>query len=537
MSEFPDSRIFHLTEDRTAIVEDVVAREMAEKGRSEATMELAVNDTAFHEIARLEFGRKNKAKLEEWVELYRTLGRRSPEEKERVLRGLVNRYAWDVVGNFDPKVYRLATNVVPRGLELLFKSQLGGNRAGLAERILIQGHTDHLQSLVNKGTVILVPTHSSNLDSIVLGYALHQLGLPPFTYGAGKNLFSNFLFSYFMHNLGAYRVDRRLKDKLYKDVLKTYSTVILERGYHSLFFPAGGRMRSGAIEQKLKLGLLGTGLTAYINNLIRGKAQPNVYIVPLTINYPLVLEAATLIDDHLKELGKSRYIIEDDESSKLGRILAYTKAVLEFEGRMIFRFGQPLDPFGNRVDREGVSHDMRGRPIDLRKYVELNGVPQHDRARDAEYTRELGSAIADAFKRNNVALTTHVVAFALYELLKEQHPGLDVYHLIRLPVEQAAIPMDRALEALSRLRDRLVIEVAAGRIHLSPTVQGEAIERVLEVALGYFGMYHRRDVVAQAGDKLLLNDIKLLLYYHNRLTGYGLERIFERETSPQLVTS
>lgn len=531
-----NSRIFQLNEERGAIVEEVVARELAEKARSEASIELAVNDAAFHEIARLESGRRNKAKLEEWTDLYRTLGRRSPDEKERLLKKLISANTWDIVGNFDPKVYRLATSMVPHGLETLFKNQLKGHSAGLAERVMIEGNVDHLKSLVSKGTVILVPTHSSNLDSVVLGYALFKLGLPPFTYGAGKNLFTNPILGYFMRNLGAYRVDRRLKYKLYKDVLKTYSTVILERGYHSLFFPAGGRMRSGAIEQKLKLGLLGTGLSAYINNLIIGKAQPNVYIVPCTINYPLVLEAATLIDDHLKELGKSRYIIEDDESSKLGRIFAFTKAVLQFEGRMIFRFGTPLDPFGNRVDKDGVSHDMRGRPIDLRKYVEKGGVPQHDRARDAEYTRELGSAIADAFMRNNTILTTHFVAFALYQLLEEDHPDLDIYHLLRLPLEQASLPRQRVLEALARLRDRLVIEVAAGRIHLSATVQTESIERILEVAVGYFQMYHQRDLVLADGDQLRLNDIKLLLYYRNRLTGYGMEKIFEREVAPQLVT-
>ena len=64
---------------------------------------------------------------------------------------------------------------------------------------------------------------------------------------------------FFMHNLGAYRVDRRLKHALYKDVLKAYSCVLLERGYHSLFFPGGTRSRSGGVERKLKLGLVGTG--------------------------------------------------------------------------------------------------------------------------------------------------------------------------------------------------------------------------------------------------------------------------------------
>jgi len=36
--------------------------------------------------------------------------------------------------------------------------------------------------------------------------------------------------SYFMHNLGAYRIDRRIRARVYKQVLKTYHTVVLERG-------------------------------------------------------------------------------------------------------------------------------------------------------------------------------------------------------------------------------------------------------------------------------------------------------------------
>ena len=73
------------------------------------------------------------------------------------------------------------------------------------------------------------------------GFGLMRAGLPPTTYGAGKNLFTNPFISFFMRNLGAYRVDRRLRFELYKDVLKEYSTVLLEHGYHSLFFPGGTR--------------------------------------------------------------------------------------------------------------------------------------------------------------------------------------------------------------------------------------------------------------------------------------------------------
>ena len=156
-----------------------------------------------------------------------------------------------------------------------------------------------LENACDRGTVVVTPTHSSNMDSIVLALGLTLNGLPPVTYGAGKNLFTNPFISYFMQNLGAYRVDRRLRFSLYKAVLKEYSSVLLERGYHSLFFPGGTRSRSNMVEQRLKLGLLSTALNAYQNNLRKAERRRRVYVVPVTINYRLVLEAETLIDDYL----------------------------------------------------------------------------------------------------------------------------------------------------------------------------------------------------------------------------------------------
>jgi glycerol-3-phosphate O-acyltransferase len=212
--------------------------------------------------------------------------------------------------------------------------------------------------------------------------------------------------------------------------------------------------------------------------------------------------------------------------------MSYSRAVLDFVTRTFLHFGQAMDLFGNRVDADGRSVDMQGRTIDLRKYVEVGGVPHHDANRDAEYTRELGQAISDAFMRNNVALTTHVVAFTLFQLLRQRHRKLDLYHLIRLPGD-TAIPVETVKEAIARLRDRLIIEVAAGRIFLSPTIQGEGPERILEVALRYFQMYHFKPLATQVGDQVLLSDIKLLHFYHNRLTGYGLEKVFEQEIVAQ----
>ena len=83
----------------------------------------------------------------------------------------------------------------------------------------------------------------------------------------------------------------------------------------------------------------------------------------------ITLEAETLIADFLSEEGKGRYIIEDDESTRLARVAAFVKKLLGMHGAVVIRFGQPLDPFGNHVDDDGVSHDGRGRAVDPASYV------------------------------------------------------------------------------------------------------------------------------------------------------------------------
>jgi glycerol-3-phosphate O-acyltransferase len=127
-------------------------------------------------------------------------------------------------------------------------------------RVRVEGELDWVRELSREATVILAPTHVSNLDSPIIGYALYAAGLPPFVYGAGLNLFSNPWLGWWMHRLGAYTVDRTKRAALYKDVLKDYSIRCLTTGHHSLFFPGGTRSRSGHVETRLKKGLLGTGI-------------------------------------------------------------------------------------------------------------------------------------------------------------------------------------------------------------------------------------------------------------------------------------
>src|SRR5262249_23252646 len=216
--------------------------------------------------------------LSEWRALAAQLGRMSDAELRERLRHYAERYAWDVAGNFDRRGYKVGSPGAAPPLRGLLSPPAPVKNlpssldlTALDSRILVQGPREHIRRLTEMGTVIFVPTHLSNLDSVVFGFAIERAGLPPAVYGAGKNLFTNPVLSYFMHNLGAYRLDRRLRHGLYKDVLKTYSSVLIERGYHSLFFPGGTRSRSGGVERRLKLGLAGTGLEAFVRTTARGR--------------------------------------------------------------------------------------------------------------------------------------------------------------------------------------------------------------------------------------------------------------------------
>ena len=498
----------------------------------DAFLEAALSDTLYHEGLRLERAGDDPASRA-WRELYahvrRELVGASGPRRRALLGEIVRRYAEEVLGNFDERVYRVATRVVPHGLSLLLKglslrrlATLDVLSRGLADHVEVEGEVEHARALLDRGTLLVVPTHSSNLDSIVLGYAVYLLGIPPLTYGAGINLFANPLLAFFMHNLGAYKVDRTKKAELYKQVLKEYQTCALEMGYHSLFFPGGTRSRSGEVERHLKKGLLGTGLTAYQNNLAAGRPNPDVFIVPCTLNYKLVLEAETLIEDHLKEAGKARFIITDDEFSQPRKVLTFMSNLLSLDSRIAVRFGRPLDVFGNPVDREGRSLDPHGRPVDRRGYVQRDGQPVRDAQRDQQYTQELADAIAATWLRDNVLMSTHLVAFALTRLLERQNPGMDRYRLLRTGGASESFGM-------AELHAELDALLAALRAHpagpaLDGLVAAGDVPEIAADAFKHFGIYHARAAAHRQGDRVFHGDRNLLLFYGNRLRGYDLGR-------------
>lgn len=524
------------TEDQERIVTELVsrvceARTLAADAGGPSLQE-TLEDSLYYERRRLEAdaGRSpgHPRDVDFWDDMQARMRHASETDLRKNLRRVIENYAGEIKGNFDPRVYALATRVLPTGFGLLLNAvsprrlvQRLPNLPKLEERIIVQGEIEQLRKLQDLGTVMFVPTHVSNLDSPVVGFALYYMGLPPFIYGAGLNLFTNPLISFFMRNLGAYTVDRQKNDPLYKQVLKEYATLTLEHGHDNLFFPGGTRSRSGALERRLKRGLLGTGLGAYINNLRHGKPKPKVFVVPCTLSSQLVLEAETLIDDFLKEVGKSRYIIDDDEFSQPRRILDFLAELSGLDSKIHVTVSSGLDVFGNPVDGEGVSMDPGGRPIDARRYVLSGSEPVAVPDRDAEYTADLADAIGKAFARDNVIESTHVTARALFTTLRERNPSMSTLRLIRTGGRDFDLELPLVYERAEALLGELRDLQSRGKIRLGPSAQGPT-DAVVEDGLMHFGIYHKVAAASRRGDRVVASSRQLLLYYQNRLEGYGL---------------
>lgn len=522
--------IFGFNEAREDIVRAVISR--VTLGTKDPL--LALNDAAYHETKRLENSKKSPEEyreLAEWQKLARAVGRMSDGERRQKLAEIVERYGWDVAGNFDPRVFRISSKMLPPIVTYLLAPRTLVRLArdprrlvsleALDDKVRVEGPLEELRELSTHGTAVYVPTHLSNMDSIVFGYALERAGLPPATYGAGKNLFTNPVLSFFMHNLGAYRVDRRIRHNLYKDVLKSYSGVLLERGYHSLFFPGGTRSRSGGVERRLKLGLAGTAVEAYARTLLAGRER-RIYFVPATINYLITLEAETLIADFLAEAGKGRFIIEDDESSRIGRIANFIRKLFDMQGSVVIRLGHPIDPFGNRVDERCRSYDRRDREVDPSSYVrDTNGKVQLDAARDAQYTRELGDEICRSYLKNTVVMATHLVAAACFERLRRASPAGDLFTVLRQR-DVVVVPRDDLAADVVKLRDRVNVLADRGEIAIGDFTRKASGGDLVELAMRAFAGYHAAPVLSPRPEGVALCDTNLLFYYQNRLAAHGL---------------
>ncbi|MGH1432875.1 MAG: 1-acyl-sn-glycerol-3-phosphate acyltransferase [Lewinella sp.] len=547
IDDIEDWPIYRLSEDRRAFVQEIEKYTLERlMGQSPSKTRDLISKTIYTERIRI--------KEEPWKvdppkekQFWRRLSHRhvrlamdhKPEEVDQInrehLHQIILRYAEEIVGTFRIKTFLFARRFLTFFFTRLLNTAalrsvrgLWGRKHRLTEKLAVEGEVEKVRKLFKQGTVVVVPTHFSNLDSILIGYAMDTyMGLPSFSYGAGLNLYNTGYTAYFMNRLGAYRVDRRKKNGIYLETLKAMSMLSIKRGINSLFFPGGTRSRSGKLEDKLKLGLLGTTVEAQRAIFQEGRDE-KVFIVPLVLGYHFVLEAEFLIEQHLRQIGKEQYLKTKDNSYSPFRVLQFAWKVFSKGNNITLSFGQPMDVLGNPVDEQGNSYDQHGRKVDVSEYfLNAKGEVNEDLQREAEYTSLLGDRIVDRYHKDNIVLTSHLVAFAAFRLLEHQNPQLDLYGILRLPAEEFVFPKAALGDVINQLRNRLLVMERLEEVKLSPDIH-EAVDFILQDGIKHLGNFHvSNPLYYDKKERIVSASFKVLYFYHNRLDNYELERYID----------
>lgn len=450
-----------------------------------------------------------------------------------LLQDITSHYAQEIAGGFNIWHYRLAQATASYTLNRLLNPvkvkrprTLSYIRAKLLEQIHITGAINDLRQLARQGTIVIVPTHCSHFDSVLIWWVIRTIGLPPFIYGAGHNLFNKQFFAYFMNKLGTYKVDRRKKNIAYLNTLKDYSSLALHWGCHSLFYPGGTRSRTGALEDTLKLGLLGTAIEAqHINYEAYGPQAPKLFIVPVVFNYHFVLEAPFLIRDYLVAQGEYIYKPEKDWLNNSYKLLKFIKNFATKSSSITVSIGQPMDVMGNTVDAAGHSYDAEGNHVGLYKYFNKSSDPTEVGQRFKEYTRILGQRIVKSYRVNNCVLSSSLLAFTAFQVLRKQYATLSLKDFLILPGNMLTIPYATLEKAFSQVREGILALAAQHEICISDELTQGTIAGMITHGLSNLGIYHHiLPLLRNKEGDIITRDICSLLYYHNRLTGYELEK-------------
>lgn len=178
-----------------------------------------------------------------------------------------------------------------------------------------------------RGTVVLLPSHKSHVDYVMLSYVLRHASIQLPLIAAGDNL-AFFPMGFVFRRGGAFFIRRSFKgDRLYAAVVDAYLRRLVRDGWAIEFFLEGGRSRTGKLLPP-KFGLLSMIVDAALAN-----HDKPVTFVPVSIGYDRVVEERS----YVRELSGGEKRKED-----AGAMLRGTKVLRGFYGGVNVQIGEPL---------------------------------------------------------------------------------------------------------------------------------------------------------------------------------------------------
>ena len=186
---------------------------------------------------------------------------------------------------------------------------------------------ERIYALAQRNPVVFLPSHKSNLDHLVLQYALHENGHPPNHTAGGINM-NFFPVGPLVRRSGVFFIRRTFKDNpVYKLVLGHYVDYLIEKRFSLERYLEGGRSRSGKLLPP-RFGLLANVVDAWR----RGKAE-DVILIPVAIAY-----------DQIQDVGA--YTAEQrgakKERESFGWFVGVVRGLRRRFGDVHIRFGEPI---------------------------------------------------------------------------------------------------------------------------------------------------------------------------------------------------
>jgi glycerol-3-phosphate O-acyltransferase len=173
--------------------------------------------------------------------------------------------------------------------------------------------------------LVLLPSHKSHIDYLIVSYAFNEANLPLPLIASGDNL-KFFPMGPIFRRAGAFFIRRSFAgDALYPIVVDAYVRRLIREGYPLEMFLEGGRSRTGKLLAP-KFGLLKMVVSAAL-----AEPQRPVCFVPISIGYERVVESYEV------ELGGGEKAKEDAAG-----LLGATGVLRSRYGRINLQFGQIL---------------------------------------------------------------------------------------------------------------------------------------------------------------------------------------------------
>ena len=284
-------------------------------------------------------------------------------------------YIEEIAANYRPAFIKVASVMV-----------------GWIVRAMFDGFTtnhdvlNRVRNMSQKGPLLLIPSHKSHIDYLILDYVLYHNNLSVPHIAAGKNL-SFWPMGPIFRSGGAFFLRRSFGGAvLYSKVFAEYIHRLLEEGYNVEQFIEGGRSRTGKLLMP-KLGLLSILMNAFKNG-----ACKDMLIVPIYVGYDRIIEEKS----YLHELGGGK-----KEPENIFQVFRARKFLKKRYGKIYIQFHEPIS-VNQLLSQQGQSlADMKSK--------ERNA-----------FIRNLGYQIINAINRVTVVTPHGLVAGAVLNFTKEK---------------------------------------------------------------------------------------------------------------------